>query len=172
MTKCINEVIASGLYRVHFVRKESRVWCGLCSENVIESGVWRWDVKSDNERHHEMWQTILRTEMNGLNESNHWFQRDRRTCHTAQLTINKLDCIILGRLILLRSGKVASPPFSWHLTLADSFLWGYVKDSVHQTALKIIYNVKHQMRQAIRAELRRIRETIVFHVCYRFNFLQ
>ena len=57
-----------------------------------------------------------------------WFQQDRATCHTANLTKKMLEEVFNTRLI----SKPKWPARSPDLTPPDFFLWGMLKGRVYE----------------------------------------
>ena len=77
-----------------------------------------------------------------------WFQQDRATCHTANVTNDLLRTVFENRIIS-RNSDVNWPPRSCDLILLDYFLWGAVKDKCYANHPKTIEALKYEIEVAI-----------------------
>ena len=69
---------------------------------------------------------------------------DMDTCHTANVTIDRLRTVFEIRIIS-RNSDVKWPPWSCDLTPLDYFLWGVVKDKWYANHPETIEALKHEI---------------------------
>lgn len=79
--------------------------------------------------------------LNNIDLSEMWFQKDGATCHTATETIDLLKTTF-NDSIISRNGLVNWPPRSCDITPLDYFLWGYVKSLVYADKSTTIEQLK------------------------------
>ena len=77
-----------------------------------------------------------------------WFQQDGATCHTANVTIDRLRTVLENR-IFSRNSDVNWPSRSYELTPLNYFLWGAIKDKHQANHREKIEALKHEIEVAI-----------------------
>ena len=73
-----------------------------------------------------------------------WFQQDRATCHTDNVTIDFL-CTVFENRIISQNYDINWLTRSCDLTPLDYFLWGAVKDRCYANHPETIQALKHEV---------------------------
>jgi len=79
-----------------------------------------------------------------------WFQQDGATAHTSRSALAALGSMF-GPRVISKKARVAWPPRSPDLTVADFFLWGFVKSVVYKTPVRSLRQLKQRIRSCVRA---------------------
>ena len=128
------------------------VWCGFWNVGIIgtiffdnEQGA---AVTVNGERYCAMLSEFLFPKIEEDDMVDIWFQQDKATCHTANVTIDLLRTVFENRMIG-RKSDVNWPPRNCDLTPLDYFLWGAVKDKCYANHPETIEATKHEIEVAI-----------------------
>lgn len=128
------------------------VWCAVSARRIIgpyffeENGT---TVTVNGNRYREMIQKFFIPNLaNELGEA--WFQQDGATAHTSRATIELLTSTFGNRLIS-KNSHFPWPPRSPDLTVADFFLWGYLKDEAYANKPQTLAALKNNIRATIAA---------------------
>lgn len=81
---------------------------------------------------------------------NTWFQQNRATCHTcneAQPVVREM----FPEKLISRRGNITWPPRSSDLSLADFFLWGFLKHRVYSNKPNSLRELKARIREEMSA---------------------
>ena len=130
------------------------MWCAISAQGNIGPYFFEGDdgvsVTVNAERYNHMLETFFLPEVrcHNWNTARVWFQQDGATAHTARLSMKTLCAAFPGRL-LSQFGDIQWPSNSPDLTVADFFLWGYLKAQVFTHTLPDINSLKNAIRQEI-----------------------
>jgi hypothetical protein len=80
--------------------------------------------------------------------SHYYFQQDGATCHTCNITIERLNEIFPNKIISI-NGDIEWPPRSPDMNPLDYFLWGHLKQIVYQNKPRTITELKNNIISAI-----------------------
>ena len=86
-------------------------------------------------------------------ENCQWFQQDRATPNTANVTLDWLDQRFSQRLVNRRRDPERSP-HSLDLDPPDFFVWGYLRNRVYDNNPKTILELKQAISQNIRVTIK------------------
>ena len=148
-TAAPNEVVQRPLHS-----KKCTAWVAMSKHGVIgpfwfENENWE-PLTVIKERYVEVlqqyWTALGRRNRRSFKRDCQWFQQDRATRHTANMTLEWLDQRFPQRLV----SRWRDPEWSPHslgLNPADFFLWGYLKDHVYE-------NNPKTLKQAITQNIR------------------
>ena len=128
------------------------VWCGFWYGGIIgpfffenEQGA---AVTVNGERYRAMLNEFLFPKIEEDDMDDIWFQQDRPTCHTANVTIDLLRTVFENRIIS-RNSDVNCLSRSCDLTPLDYILAGAVENKCYTNHLETIEALKHEIEVAI-----------------------
>lgn len=121
------------------------VWCGVTSHGVVGPYFFEERVNGTNYLHmlHSyVWPQVMRRRL--------IFQHDGAPAHYALEVRNWLNAKFPQGWIG-RRGAFEWPPRSPDLTVADFFLWGYLKEQVYKEAPRTVEDLKNRIQEACEA---------------------
>ena len=129
-------------------------WVAISKHGIIGPFWFENDVREtmtvNKERYivvlNKFWRTLCARR--GVHREEQWFQQDGATPHTANITMEWLDCCFAGRQISRRRIPEWSP-HSPDLNPPDFYLWGFLKDHVYQNNPQTIAELKVAITQQI-----------------------
>lgn len=127
------------------------VWCGILDGHII--GPYFFDDNVTGELYLRMLRDVLprMLEVVDVNTVQRmWLQQDGAPPHYARPVRDFLN-LTYPRRWIGRAGHIAWPPRSPDLTSPDFFLWGYLKNTVYQTAPTTAEDLKDRIRWACRS---------------------
>jgi len=139
------------------------MWCEVCSHGIIgpyffENAKGR-TVLANVEQYKVMLVTFL-----------YWapsrqqvllcFQQDGVTAHTAEISMQVLRTVFLGRLIS-RFGDITFPACWPDHGVPDCFLWGYVKSKVYETHPANTADWKQQILECIQGIFKEVVQRVM-----------
>jgi hypothetical protein len=128
------------------------VRCAVYSHGIIGTYFFGnkegFTVTVQTERHKIMLETFLRSELHPRQKDLLWSQQDEATVHTAEISMQVLKTMFIGRLVT-RFGDITWPAHSHDLLVPDYFLWGYVRSKVYETRPTNIADLKQGILDSI-----------------------
>jgi hypothetical protein len=103
---------------------------------------------NDTEWYKVMLETVLCIELHPCQQDLLWFQQGGATAHTAQISMQVIRTVFLGRHISCYGEIVWSASSPDH-AVPDCFFWGYVRSKVYETHPANIADLKQQIMECI-----------------------
>jgi hypothetical protein len=127
------------------------VWCAVYSHGIL--GLYFYEnaeghTVTDTERYKVMLETFLPIELNPLQQDLLCFQQDGAPAHTAQISMQVVRTVFLGRHIS-RYEEIIWPACLPDHVVSHCFLWDYIKSKVYETHPAIIADLKQRILECI-----------------------
>ena len=148
------------------------VWCGLNSTKVIgpfffEDAVTGTALTITKERYTEMLIDIFPDDSNDVT-SRTIFMQDGAPAHTSRMAMDWLETRFQGKLISNKSDFIW-PPRSPDLNPLDFFLWGYMKQKIHEAHPGSLAEVKQLIEDFMASISQDLLQRVMNQFCSRIR---